>query len=520
MHTSNSLSPDLFETIVIGTGLGSLSYAALAANKGKKVLVFEKAAEPGGCASSYTKNGIRYEAGATTLVGTESGLPIHELMKELGISLGNLPLVILPKSMKVKMKPSYPENQTKDFIERNNNRSEWVQEVARHFGEAQKQKRFWGLMFFLSDHVWNVSSRLIHFPFRNLTDVLKTIVRLKAKDIILFLFSLIRIESLLLLPGFPKSKEFKKFLDEQLLITVQTTSKKAPTTLASAGLTYAHLENSYVLGGIGELARFLVDFIISKGGEVRFKEEINGIQIEKKQSNILYSVHTRKNKTYFATSIVSGIPIWNLPKLLENTKNPSQKKLNQFLERRSNRYDKNIWGAFNISILMEDFLGDEDCIHFQFHLEEELPYGLGESIFVSLSHISDDKRCAKGQRVLAISTHAAYPESWDRREESYKSKKQEIISKVIDYLEKNWKGFSKNKILQIQSASPATWELWTGRYQGRVGGIPASYFKNLLSYPSSFTPLKNFYLLGDTVYPGQGIPGVVLGALNLFKRLG
>ncbi|MCG9875437.1 MAG: NAD(P)/FAD-dependent oxidoreductase [Leptospiraceae bacterium] len=520
MHTRNSLSPDLFETIVIGTGLGSLSYAALAANKGKKVLVFEKAAEPGGCASSYTKNGIRYEAGATTLVGIESGLPINELMKELGISLGNLPLVILPKSMKVKMKDSHSESPAKEFIERNNNRSEWMQEVAHHFGERQKQKRFWGLMFFLSDHVWDVSSRLIRFPFRNLTDVLRTILKLKAKDIILFLFSLVRIESLLMFPGFPKSKEFKKFLDEQLLITVQTNSKKAPTTLASAGLTYAHLDNYYVLGGIGELARFLVDFIISKGGEVYFKEEIIEIQIDKKDSNILYSVLTRKNKTYFTTSIVSGIPIWNLPKLFENTNNPTQKKFHQYIKRRSNRYDKNIWGAFNISILMEDFLGDEDCIHFQFHLEEELPYGLGDSIFISLSHISDDKRCAKGQRVLAISTHAANPESWDRREDSYKNKKQEIISKVIEYLEKNWKGFSKDKILQIQAASPATWEVWTGRYQGRVGGIPASYFKNLLTYPSSFTPSKGFYLLGDTVYPGQGIPGVVLGALNLFKRLG
>jgi phytoene dehydrogenase-like protein len=31
--------------------------------------------------------------------------------------------------------------------------------------------------------------------------------------------------------------------------------------------------------------------------------------------------------------------------------------------------------------------------------------------------------------------------------------------------------------------------------------------------------LKNFYLSGDTAFPGQGIPAVVLGALNIHKMI-
>ncbi|NCN10427.1 MAG: NAD(P)-binding protein [Leptospira sp.] len=521
MSDEFSINEKPYDAIIIGTGLGSLSYAALLVRSGKKVIVFEKASEPGGCASSYSKDGIRYEAGATTLVGLESGLPLYLLLKELGIPKENLPLILLPTAMKVNMgKNKGIDISGIEFLTRNNKRGEWIEEVSRYFGEAKKQKRFWSWMFYLSDHVWDVSSRLIHFPFHNIADVFKTLLKLKWKDFLIFSFSIISIKALLKLPGFPKSKLFKKFLDEQLLITAQTTSESAPVTLASAGLSYAHLDNYYLIGGMGELAGILVNYIESHKGKVHFREEVNVIAAEDSRGEILYSVHTRKNKTYLANSLISGIPIWNLPSLIDPDKNLLQKKLFHYLNSRSAKYNKNIWGAFNISILVEDFLADEECIHFQFHLEEELPYGLGKSIFISVSHKDDQIRCRNGQRVLAVSTHASLPENWDRKEKDYTYKKQEIILLVIKHLESNWNGFSKDKIIKIQAASPATWQIWTGRYKGRVGGIPASYFRNLLSYPSSFTSLRGFYLLGDTVYPGQGIPGVVLGALNLFKRLG
>jgi phytoene dehydrogenase-like protein len=60
---------------------------------------------------------------------------------------------------------------------------------------------------------------------------------------------------------------------------------------------------------------------------------------------------------------------------------------------------------------------------------------------------------------------------------------------------------------------------YTGRYKGLVGGIPHSLKRNPISYLIGRSPYRNFYMLGDTQYPGQGIASVVLGAQNLSKYL-
>ncbi|WCL50293.1 phytoene desaturase family protein [Leptospira sp. GIMC2001] len=516
-----------FDTIVIGSGLGALSYAAIRTSKGSKILVLEKANEPGGCASSYTKDGYRFEAGATTLVGFEKNLPLQRLFQELKVDISALPLRMLNPAMRVYLHDSIS-------LSRNSDRKQFVQECISKFGEEKAQKRFWKLIFYLADQVWNVSARFVHFPPRSGLDWIRLLFQFKIKDIVIFGFSLLSMATLLRLPGFPRSNRFQKFLDEQLLITVQTKSDGSPVTMGAAGITYAHLKNYYLDNGIGSLAKFLVEYIRNNQGEVHLLEEVTSIDIltaERKpifsnpfiKNETKYSIATRRNKVYESKELVSGIPIWNIEKLLDSPSQSSStiiSKLKREIQKRSNAFSKGIWGAFNIAMVVQDFLVDDPNIHFQFHLDSKLPHGCGDSIFISVSHSEDKTRCNIGQRVLAISTHVENPHLWSRKDEDYKSRKLEITEAVIQFLESHWQGFDRKKILYQNSASPASWVTWTGRSQGRVGGIPASYFFNPFRFPSSFLKSVNgFYLLGDTVYPGQGIPAVVLGALNLSKRL-
>ena len=64
---------------------------------------------------------------------------------------------------------------------------------------------------------------------------------------------------------------------------------------------------------------------------------------------------------------------------------------------------------------------------------------------------------------------------------------------------------------------PRTFRFFTGRENGLVGGVPHTLKRNLFTMPKYRTPLPDVYLVGDTVYPGQGVPAVVLGALHLNK---
>ena len=67
--------------------------------------------------------------------------------------------------------------------------------------------------------------------------------------------------------------------------------------------------------------------------------------------------------------------------------------------------------------------------------------------------------------------------------------------------------------------TPKTFRKYTGRADGLVGGIPLSRRIFPWKYPRPVTPFEGLYTIGDTFFPGQGIPGVVLGALGVYRRI-
>jgi phytoene dehydrogenase-like protein len=71
-----------------------------------------------------------------------------------------------------------------------------------------------------------------------------------------------------------------------------------------------------------------------------------------------------------------------------------------------------------------------------------------------------------------------------------------------------------------QSGTPRTFEKYTGRADGMVGGIPLDRRVFPFRYPRPSTPFRGLYCIGDTFFPGQGLPGVTLGAMSVARRMG
>ncbi|MBM9548500.1 FAD-dependent oxidoreductase [Leptospira sp. 201903074] len=495
-----------WDVVVLGSGLGGLSAALSFSEKGKRVLILEKGTSPGGCASSFQKNGYLFESGATTLVGFEPGLPLHKLSTEFQIQF---PLYPLERSMIVHLNGK--------TIERHRDPLEWIVEAKRMFGGGWRMHMFWKLCYFVSDSLWSLSARYKFFPFRNFSDVGKTIFQFQLRDLIPLVFSFVSVRFVLRCLGLWHNKEWIQFLDEQLLITNQTTTNKAPFAMAAVGLTYPQLQNYAVKGGMVSLAETILGKIESNKGKILYKQEVTGLSkfaSSKGSLKTFWEIQTkhREHFRFFGRVVVSNLPIWNLTEITEDLPK---------LKSKVKKFEKGIWGAFTMGLAIQtdplDLSIASECLHHQIHLRKPLPYGGGNSIFLSLSHLDDPIRSPNGIRILSVSTHIGNPEFWVR-DALYQEKKKKLETIILQTLQAEFPWFQKEKILFLHSATPVTWQTWTGRKFGRVGGIPSSYFFNPFRMIRNCSEDPNLLLTGDTVYPGQGIPAVVMGGLNAVEQ--
>jgi phytoene dehydrogenase-like protein len=122
--------------IIVGTGMGSLSAAALLAKEGHELTILEQNYLPGGCSSSYFRQGFIFESGATTLVGFDKGMPLGFLFDEIGLEIDT-------ERLKVPMKVHLKNGET---LIRHNDLEQWISEAESIFG-TKGQRSFWKFCF-------------------------------------------------------------------------------------------------------------------------------------------------------------------------------------------------------------------------------------------------------------------------------------------------------------------------------------------------------------------------------------
>jgi len=74
-----------YDVVIIGSGLGGLVCGSLLAREGKKVLVLERQAQPGGCMQSYRRDGLSFDTGFHYVGGLAKGQQLHRVFSYLGL---------------------------------------------------------------------------------------------------------------------------------------------------------------------------------------------------------------------------------------------------------------------------------------------------------------------------------------------------------------------------------------------------------------------------------------------------
>lgn len=494
----------MYDVIVIGAGIGGLTSAALLARKGYRVLVLEGHIEPGGCASSYKRkrpDGSHYifDVGATLFAGFRPGGAHHWVGQQLGLTW---PVRPLEPAMDVWL----PDARITRWGD-----ARWIDERQRAFGAQRATEAFWRTQERTAEIAWRFAARLPSLPIETPADLLRMIPA-------------IRPELALLLPGLFSTvgqqlqsrgitnRRMRAYIDGQLLISAQTTAAQCAWLYGAVALDFARIGAHYAEGGAWSLARTLVESFERDGGEIRYRQWVTRILTEGGRA---VGVETAPGERFTARHVVANTTHWDVARLL-GTAAPKA------LESATTATPSG-WGACML------YLGvDEAAIphglaeHHQVIVDYQQPLGEANSIFISIHPADDAVRAPAGQRAITISTHTDVARWWQWRKSDpsrYRAEKQAMADRMLQAAIIAMPNLASH-IRYRQAGTPVTFQRYTHRHLGMVGGLPQTpRTYGLFSLGPHAARVGNLLIVGDSTFPGQSTAAVSQSAIRAYQAI-
>ncbi len=462
---------------VIGSGIGGSLISIL--NKDKDMILFEKDKNLGGTASTFKRFGSYFNTGATTFVGYEDNHIIKNIFDEANFVPD---LIQSPYAYRTIIGDKY--------INRTTNFEEFIDSLNLVFYN-KNNRYFWQTLKDIDERFWRLKD--IYFAKYSLSSYLKS---LKTVEILLKEYKFLMFKTA---KGFIKevlgdiSKEYEDFIDAQLQITLQSTSKDIPLLSFAIALSYPFHKIFYANGGMGKIFDDMLADV-----NVRKNEQIKYIKKEKNSFRLISS-----KDEYLASKVVLNAPVFECSDIFWD----------EDLKNYYNKFDFYDQSAFVIYLKIDSqkkFLN-----HYQIILENSIPNSVSNSFFVSFSHKNDTKMSKNGYSVtISCHTKALF---WNElSNDEYESKKEFTKNFILNELVKKIDGIKKEDIRIEFCATSKTFKRYINRFN--CGATPLN-LKNIFKIPSCLTPFKNLYNVGDSVFAGQGWPGVALGAKVLNSNL-
>lgn len=480
MTKQNRHFDEEYDVVVIGAGIGGLTCAAYLAKKGKKVKVFEQHYMPGGCCTSFSRKGFKFDAGVLHLTGGKESGAFQRVLSAL--------------------------------------------EIERKFEFKEQFQRF-------------VFPGLTIDSSRDMEDFPKQLKELfpKEKKGIINLFDTIkaiyedvkRLPTLSPLLAKYKGSSFQDLVDEHIKDTKLRALVNANWHLwyppwNNSAIDYAALVVTeqlrgyyYPMGGIQKVPDTLVRVLKSHRGEIEYKTFVDKIILENGKAA---GIETRKGKRIQAGRVVSNIAARatflnlvgeeNLPKDFVKTLNRLEISLSSFYVYLGVDIDPRTTGVDAPETIVYEIYDNTKEWNRLLKGELAIPcFG------IAIPTLIDPSLAPPGKHVVIIMTMAPYYLTG----KSWREEKERFATQLIAKAEKLIPGLSQNIVVQ-DAATPLTYERYTLNSLGAAMGwafSPQMFLKRL----EQKTPISNLYLAGHWTMPGGGVPAVALSGLRAARLI-
>ena len=502
---SDATIRDKYDVVVVGSGLSSLTAAALIARRGLSTLLVEHHYLPGGMCTTLRRKGFSFDAGTALMYGFgERGVNPHRfVMNELEADVDVIEHEALLR-MHFNGKPIvfWPDY------------DRFVSELCAVFPRQADEVR--ALYSYLRKLYTNViASQQMVVPPTEIPpqENLKKLLRHPAA--MLASLRMLSLPAEKVLRRFVKDPELMAFFDKLCSVYVYCTAAETPAILAATMFVDNHVGGAYYPARSPQVySSTLEKALEDAGGQTLYRRRVDEIIIEDGKAT---GVRFEDGTIVRTGAIVAGVTVWNLyGKLIRpEFQKPGRA---EWASRLVPTYASLVLyigvkaaaippGTLPVEMLIADIKGVNQG-----------------DLTLYISSLDDPSICPPGTHV--ITTIAPSPEPWpspwskEYRSAGYRERKAAAVARTLDQIETLLPDLRKN-IIMLEAGTPATIERYTLKNGGAVGGPRQAIGQQLMKRLHGQSDWPNLFLCGDSTVMGMGTPAVTvsgIGAANLVLR--
>jgi phytoene dehydrogenase-like protein len=484
--------------IIIGAGFAGLAAGIYARLNGYDVQIFEMHNMPGGLCTSWERKGYTFDCCIHWLVGSSPRSGMHDMWEETGVA-ENRKFIDMDEYMRLED----ASGRTLVFYNDIDRLEKYLLEFSPQ-DEKPVRKFIDGIKMCLP----------FDFPSKH-DHVFKRIIK-QAKTIYNFSVNGKKMKEWMNITCESFSNEFKDPLLKEAFIEMWLPEFSMLFTL----FTFAYLHNKnagYPIGGSLPMSKAIETRYKDLGGIINYRSRVTGILTE---NNIAAGIRLEDGTEHRAGRVISAADGYaTLFNMLEG-KFGDEKSLEPY--RKWPLFPSLIFASLGVKRTFDEM--PRTVSGLTFHLKQETVIGdkVRDKLSVHLYN-HDPSMAPEGCTTITIMMGTDY-EYWkglaqDRK--VYMQKKEEIGNIIIGLLNERFPGIS-SQVEVIDIATPLTFERYTGNWKGSFEGwLITPENADILMKPmrQSLPGLKNFYMCGQWVEPGGGLPTSVMSGRRLVKSL-